>query len=389
MVVAAPMRSGRWTADPGFGVYVHIPFCRHRCHYCDFNTYEGLDALYEPYVEALVADVERWPGHVEPATSVFFGGGTPTLLEPAALGRVLDAIRSRVGLAAGAEVTIEANPETVDEARFSELREAGFERVSIGVQSTVSHVLTGLGRTHDAGSALRAIAAAKAAGFDEVNADLIYGSPWETGEDWRRSLVDVTAAEPTHISAYALTVEQGTPLATLVGTGRIPDVDPDIQAERHAVAAEYLGEAGFERYEVSNWARPGSACLHNLLYWCAGSYLAFGAGAHGHVTGRRWWNLRLPRDYIDAVGAGRSVEAGAETLGADERAGEALMLGLRLTSGIGIDSFVGTFGFAPWARRLPAIQEQLNAGHLIKRKGSLLVAPHATMLANEVIARVM
>ena len=388
MALAAPSRSGLWTADPGLGVYVHVPFCRHRCHYCDFNTYEGLDALHEPYVEALVADIERWSGAARPATSVFFGGGTPTLLSPEALGRVLDAIHARVGLVPGAEVTLEANPETVDEARLAALRAAGFNRVSIGIQSTVAGVLAGLGRTHSAATALSAISAAKAAGFGDVNADLIYGSPWETAEDWRRSLDDVIAAEPTHVSAYALTVEEATPLATLVRTGRVPDVDPDVQADRHEVADELLSKAGFERYEVSNWARPGNACTHNLVYWCGGDYLAFGAGAHGHLAGRRWWNVRLPRDYIEAAGTD-GVEAGAEELGPDERAGEALMLGLRLTGGIEIDGFVRRYGFDPWMRRLPAIQELLNERLLMRRNGCLRLTPRATMLHSEVAARVM
>lgn len=389
MATVAPLRSGRWTADPGFGVYVHIPFCRHRCHYCDFNTYEGLEDLYRGYVDALVASIEGWGRQTRVATSVFFGGGTPTLLDPADLGRILNAIRMRVGLIPGAEVTIEANPETVDAGRFEELLDAGFNRVSIGVQSTAAGVLSGLGRTHDGRRAIEAVRSARRAGFEEVNADLIYGSPWEEAGDWLRSLEETAAVEPTHISAYALTVEQGTPLATLVATGRVADVDPDIQAERHAVAEETLGSLGYERYEISNWARPGSACVHNLLYWCSGDYLAFGAGAHGHLDGSRWWNVRLPRDFIAAAGAGRPVEAGREELSPDERAGEALMLGLRLVSGIEVDGFVGRFGRAAWDRRLPALEAAIREGALIRREGSISLAPRATMLANEVIARVM
>ena len=389
MALAAPTRNGTWTAEPGFGVYVHTPFCRHRCHYCDFNTYEGLDELHEPYVEALIADIERWSGATRPATSIFFGGGTPTLLAPDALGRVLQAIRDRVGIASGAEVTVEANPETVNVAYFTDLLAAGFNRVSVGIQSTAVGVLKGLGRTHDAGTALRALNDARTAGFAEVNADLIYGSQWETDAEWRKSLEDVSSREPTHVSAYALTIEEGTPLATLVATQRVADVDPDVQAERHGVADEVLGAAGFERYEVSNWARPGSACTHNVLYWCAGEYLAFGAGAHGHVGGRRWWNVRLPREYNAAVSDGRSTVAGSEELTADERAGEALMLGLRLTSGIAVEDFVAAFNSEPWNRRRPAIEAEVQAGHLIWENGTLRLAPRATMLANEVIARVM
>ncbi|MGH2699589.1 MAG: radical SAM family heme chaperone HemW, partial [Actinomycetota bacterium] len=307
-------RRGAWLADPGFGVYVHIPFCRHRCHYCDFNTYEGLEALYDSYVEALVADIERWDAGVPPATSVFFGGGTPTLLSPGQLGRILEAVRRRTGIQGDAEITVEVNPETVDEAGFAALLDAGFNRFSVGIQSLAPHVLEGLGRTHSADRALEALAAARRAGAPDLNADLIYGSPWERDDDWTRSLEGVIEARTDHVSAYALTVEEGTPLHTLVATGRVPDVDGDIQAERHAVADERLGGAGFERYETSNWSRPGRASRHNLLYWSAGNYAGFGAGAHAHVDGRRWWSKRLPREFIAAVQEGSSTAAGCEEL---------------------------------------------------------------------------
>lgn len=387
--IAAGDRTGAWLPDPGFGVYVHIPFCRHRCHYCDFNTYEGKDELHDAYVDALVADVERWAGEARPATSVFFGGGTPTLLAPAHLGRILDAIRARMGITDDAEVTAEANPETVDRDVFERLLDEGFNRVSIGVQSLVPRVLVGLGRTHSPERALDAIAAARAAGFDDVNADLIYGSPWERPDDWERSLAGVIAAEPDHVSAYALTVEEGTPLATLVATGRVPDVDPDVQADRHAVATAMLGAAGYERYEVSNWAQPGRASRHNVLYWSAGDYLGFGAGAHAHVGGRRWWSCRLPRDYIEAVASGASTEAGHERLGDDERAGEALMLGLRLAAGVDLDAFAARFSCAALARRGDEIDRLVARGLLEQAGGRLRLAESATLVANEALCRLL
>ncbi len=390
-VAVAPSRSrsGEWSAEPGFGVYVHIPFCRHRCHYCDFNTYEGLDALFAPYVDALVADIDRWDGESPPATSVFFGGGTPTLLAPEQLGRVLAAVRARTGIVSEAEITVEVNPETVDEVTFGALLEAGFNRFSIGIQSLAPHVLEGLGRTHSADRALEALAAARRAGAPDLNADLIYGSPWERPDDWVRSLEGVIDAGTDHVSAYALTVEEGTPLHTLVATGRMSDVDGDVQAERHGVADEHLRAAGYERYETSNWARPGRASRHNVLYWSGGNYAGFGAGAHAHVDGRRWWSERLPRDFISAVETGVGTEAGFEQLVDSQRGPEALMLGLRLTSGVDLSALQRLYGEEFLAERKPKI-EQLVSGGLLERSGSWLrLAERSTMLANDIICRLL
>lgn len=386
---ARPVRMGEWAVDPGFGVYVHIPFCLHRCHYCDFNTYEGLDALHEPYVDALVRDIETIEGDFPVATSVFFGGGTPTLLAPRHLARVLGAIRNRVGVAPGAEITTECNPETVDEAYFAELRASGFDRVSIGVQSLRAPVLEGLGRKHSAEGALSAISAASRAGFRDMNADLIYGSPWETPDDWKASLEGVVASGVDHVSAYALTLEEGTPLHTLVATGRIPDVDPDVQAERHEAAELLLGEAGFWRYEVSNWSRVGRASRHNVLYWSGGNYLGFGAGAHGHIDGRRYWNTRLPRDFIAAVDKDLSTEAGSEIVAEADRASEALMLGLRLRSGIHLASFEARYGDGHLSAKAEIIDSLVENGLLVRGDGWLAVSPGSTMVANDIISRLM
>ena len=381
-------RSGRWAADPGFGVYVHIPFCRHRCHYCDFNTYEGQEALHAAYVDALVRHIEESPGEARSVTSIFFGGGTPTLLSVRDLGRILEAVRNRMDVSSGAEVTVEANPETVTEATFEALLAAGFNRFSIGVQSLAPHVLRGLGRTHSAGRALDAIADARRAGVTDLNADLIFGSPWERPGDWVASLAALVDLGPEHVSAYALTVEQGTPLATLVRTGRVPNVDPDVQADRYSTAGEVLGAAGYERYEVSNWTRPGHASRHNVLYWSAGDYLGFGAGAHGHMAGRRSWAVRLPRHYVDAVGSGE-VEEGHEVLTPGERAGEALALGLRLASGIEVAGFTTRFGDAALADRATDL-DRLEAANLLNRSnGHIRISGWATLLGNEVIAALL
>jgi putative oxygen-independent coproporphyrinogen III oxidase len=380
---------GVWREHPGFGVYVHIPFCVRRCHYCDFNTYEGLQSLHRPYVDALVRQIEGSPGSHPAATSVFFGGGTPTLLDPAELGRVVKAVRGRFGIAPDAEITVEANPETVDATRFTELLEQGFNRVSVGVQSLAPHVLQGLGRMHSVTTALDAIKGAHRAGFTNVNADLIYGSPWEGPGDWHVTLEGVVAAEPAHISAYALTVEEGTPLATLVRTGRVPDVDPDVQADRHGVAESVLGSAGYARYEVSNWARPGRASRHNLLYWCAGDYLGFGAGAHAHVDGHRWWNTRLPRDFVAALDNGVSVVAGEERLDVGARAGEALMLGLRLSGGIDVGGFTRRFGRDALAERARDLDDLVSLGLVEADAGRLRLTARGTLVANEALSRLL
>lgn len=387
--VVATARDGCWMCEPGFGVYVHIPFCRHRCHYCDFNTYEGQDDWHQAYVDALVEEIRRWDGCGRAATSVFFGGGTPTLLAPAQLGCVLGAVRERFGLAPDPEITVEANPETLDERYLAALLREGFNRISIGIQSLVPKVLLGLGRTHPPEVALGAVAAARAAGFSDINADLIYGSPWEEDQDWLRSLTGVIEAEVDHVSGYALTVEEGTPLATLVRTRRLSDVDPDVQADRHAVAEELLGAAGFIRYEISNWARPGRASRHNVLYWSGGDYAGFGAGAHAHVAGERWWSERLPREFIALVEKGASTVAGSERLEADSRAGEALMLGLRLTSGVDLSEFGERYGASAVAARVDTIGTLHSQGLLEAVEGRLRLSERGTLVANDVLCRLL
>ena len=396
-VANAPGRDGRWLANPELGVYIHIPFCLHRCHYCDFNTYEGLEDLFEPYVDALVADIARWPAtasemgraYTGPVSSVFFGGGTPTLLPARALGRVLGALADVVGISAGAEVTIEANPETISDSYLTDLLDHGFNRISIGVQSLRPGVLRALGRTHGPERALDAVSAARRAGFCDLNVDLIFGSPWESDDDWTATLEAILRAGPDHVSAYALTVEEGTPLHTLVRTGRIADVDGDVQARRYELACEVLEQGGYRRYEVSNWAKPGRASAHNVLYWSAGDYLGFGAGAHAHLAGRRWWSHRLPRAYISSAVSGATTEAGNELLDEDTRAGEALMLGLRLASGIDLEAFSIRFGEAALVQRHEVITSLQDAGVLEVAGGRLRLVADRTLIANEALCRLL
>jgi putative oxygen-independent coproporphyrinogen III oxidase len=315
-----------------FGVYVHIPFCAHRCDYCDFATWTDRAHLVGRYVDACVADIERrfGAGAVPPADTVFFGGGTPTLVPPAQLARILHAIPRTPG----AEVTVECNPDSVTAEGFRVLADAGVDRVSIGVQAMVPHVLASLGRTHDPENVVRAVDGARAAGIQRISLDLIYGAPGESVQDWAHTMDDALALAPTHVSAYALTVEPGTPLGIGVAAGERPAPDDDDQAVKYELADERLAAAGFEWYEISNWARPGEECRHNELYWSGDDYLAIGCAAHGKTGPRRWWNVRTPDRYIDAVESGASTEAGSEELDPAGRAGEALSLALRTRAGV-------------------------------------------------------
>lgn len=317
------------------GLYVHVPYCAARCGYCDFNTYVASRAQRGRFAALAEQEMAQaaavWPG---PLDAVFFGGGTPTLLAPSELAAILRTLRRRFGLAPCAEVTTEANPESVDAATLARLREAGFTRVSLGMQSAVPHVLAALERRHSPGRAVAAAREARAAGFDHVSLDLIYGAPGETDADWRSSLRAALEAQPDHVSAYALQVEPGTALGARVRRGLLGAPDDDVLAERYAIADEVLGGAGLRWYEISNWARPGGECRHNLGYWRGGEWWGIGPGAHSHVGGRRWWNVRRPAHYERRLRAGRSPAAGGEEPDGAARRLERVMLGLRLREGL-------------------------------------------------------
>jgi putative oxygen-independent coproporphyrinogen III oxidase len=328
----------------GFGVYVHVPFCASRCGYCDFNTYtpsEGVTA--EGYVDTVLSELavarrvlaDAPPSRVD---TVFFGGGTPTLMSSAALGRILAAIDDAWGLAGDAEVTTEANPESVSPASLAELRAAGFTRISLGMQSTAPHVLAVLDRRHTPGRAVEAAAEARAAGFDHLNLDLIYGTPGETAADFANSVAAALDAGVDHVSAYALIVEEGTRLAARIRRGELPYPDDDVAADRYLAADYALTEAGFSWYEVSNWSSSEAArSRHNLLYWTGGDWWGLGPGAHSHVGGVRWWNVKHPHAYAGRLSEGRSPGYAREVLGADERRLEEIMLRLRLAEGLPLD----------------------------------------------------
>jgi oxygen-independent coproporphyrinogen-3 oxidase len=309
-------------------VYVHVPYCASRCGYCDFNTYvAGNRAAWAPAAVAEVALMRRTLGErSERPRTVFFGGGTPTLLPVEDLAAVLRAIDP----APDAEITVEANPETVDPAKLSALREAGFNRISLGMQSARAHVLASLERRHSPGRPAQAAREARQAGFGHVSLDLIYGAPGETDDDWRASLEEALSAGPDHLSAYALSLEPGTRMAR-----RVPFLDEDAQARRYEMAEEALAGAGLRWYEISNWAASGAArCHHNLAYWRGEDWWGIGPGAHSHVDGVRWSNLLRPAAWAARLHAGKSPVATTERLSQAERRLERIMLGLRLAEGL-------------------------------------------------------
>ena len=324
------------------GIYVHVPFCATRCGYCDFNNYTaaelGSGASRDSYAGLAIAEVrlarEVLGPAAPPASTVFFGGGTPTLLPSGDLGQILAAIEGEFGLAPGAEVTTEANPESVDERSLAELRETGFTRISLGMQSAAEHVLAVLDRSHSPGRAAQCVGWARSAGFAHVSLDLIYGTPGESAGDWERSVNSAIEAGPDHISAYALTVEEGTRLAARVRRGELAPPDDDELADRYLAAGELLGSAGMSWYEISNWAAgPGSACRHNLLYWSGGNWWGVGPGAHSHVGGTRWWNVKHPAAYASRFAAGASPGQAREVLTGAQRRTERIMLETRLATG--------------------------------------------------------
>jgi len=344
-----------------FGVYVHIPFCAQRCDYCAFATWTDRHHLQQSYMDALLADVQRT--ELPPVTSVFVGGGTPTLVDPHLLAAVLRALPT----VDGAEMTVECNPDDVDVELLRVYAAAGVNRVSIGVQSMVPHVLQSLGRTHQPANVRTAVEAVRAAGIPTFNLDLIYGGAGESLADWRTTLEGALALRPTHVSAYALTVEAGTPLFD--EPHRHPD-DDDL-ADKYELADDLLVAAGLANYEVSNWANPGHECRHNVLYWQQGDYLGFGSAAHSHRAGRRWWNLRTPERYLGAVERGESTEAAGETLDDETRRVEGLQLRLRMRDGV------------------PAAALDLDGldGLVDVHDGTARLTRHGRLLANEVSLR--
>ncbi len=345
-----PAAALRGRGDRTFGIYVHVPFCAVRCGYCDFNTYTA-DELGPPgtpgasrstYADAALTELRRAAdvlaaegGRLPEVATVFVGGGTPTLLPSADLVRVLDEVRALFGLADRAEVTTEANPDSVTPESLTQLREGGFTRVSYGMQSAVPHVLATLDRTHDPDRVPQAVVWAREAGFGQVSLDLIHGTPGESLADWRHSVETALAMRPDHVSAYALVVEPGTALARRVARGEVAAPDDDQATDSYALADRLLGEAGYAWYELSNWAAGGDAqCRHNLGYWRGADWWGVGPGAHSHVGGVRWWNVKHPAAYARRVAEGVSPAHSRECLDAGTRRVERVLLESRLRDGL-------------------------------------------------------
>ncbi len=330
-------------ATTPLGVYVHVPYCATRCGYCDFNTYTSAELGAAPgasrsaYLDAVRRELDlaaRVLGDVPPVSTVFFGGGTPTLLEASELVGLLDAVRSALPLAPDAEVTTESNPESVDAAYLTTLRNGGFNRLSFGMQSAVPSVLQKLDRRHTPGRIPSVVGWARDAGFTSISLDLIYGTPGETLDDWRRSLDAVVAEQPDHVSAYALALEPGTKMAADIRRGRLPDIDVDHQADEYHLAERVLTASGYTAYEISNWARPGHESRHNLAYWRGHTWWGAGPGAHSHAGGVRWWNVKHPATYTDRLARGLSPAQAREVLDAESRRVERVLLEIRIADGL-------------------------------------------------------
>ena len=373
------------TASPRapFGVYVHVPFCAVRCGYCDFNTYTatelgggGSQAAYAGHAVGEVEYAGSVMGPDRPEVStVFFGGGTPTLLPAEDLTRILGAIETTFGLAEEVEVTTEANPDSVTPTTLALLRAAGFTRISFGMQSAVPHVLAVLERTHDPANVARAVGWAREAGFEQVSLDLIYGTPGESVADWQTSVEAALACEPDHVSAYSLIVEDGTKLARQVRTGVIPMPDEDDLAEKYVLADQAFSAAGLGWYEVSNWATDDRArCRHNELYWRSANWWGVGPGAHSHVDGRRWWNVKHPSAYATRIAAGESPQMDEERLDEATRLMERVLLEVRLRDGMPLDLV------AP-----DRVDRVVERGLVVRAEDRLVLTAQGRLLADAVV----
>jgi putative oxygen-independent coproporphyrinogen III oxidase len=390
-----PQQAADGAADRAFGLYVHIPFCAVRCGYCDFNTYTATElgggASQDAYASTAISEVDFAVRVLEQSglpprklRTVFFGGGTPTLLPAEDLARILGAAIDRWGIEPGAEVTTEANPDSVTPESLQLLADAGFTRVSFGMQSAVPHVLKVLDRTHSPRRVPLVVQWARDAGL-AVSLDLIYGTPGESLEDWRFSLETALSYQPDHISAYALIVEDGTKLAAQIRRGEVPGIDDDDHADKYELADQMITDAGLRWYEVSNWsATAEQACRHNLAYWRGDDWWGIGPGAHSHVGGVRWWNVKHPTAYAGRLGSGVSPAAGRETLDAGTRAMERIMLEARLASGLAVSTLSDQGRHAVAGLIADGLVEPAEAF-----RGSLVLTLKGRLLADAVVRRIL
>lgn len=384
-------------------IYLHIPFCRHRCAYCDFNTYTSLDDLKGRYAMALaheamqVAGLDRRNEGQPAARTLFFGGGTPSMMEPADIGLILERVRGCYAIEPQAEITMEANPGTVDRAYLEAVRALGVNRLSFGVQSAISTELAFLEREHDFAAAVDAVAQARAAGFDNLNLDLIYGVPGQSLSSWADSLHAALDLMPEHISLYCLTIEQGTPMHRRLTRGDFDPPDPDLAADQYQLACAQMGERGYAHYEISNWALPGYECRHNLTYWRNEEYLGLGAGAHGHAGGFRYAVIRQPRTYIRRMAEGRAghfplsaAVAECRGLTMPEAMADTVITQLRLLlEGLDLAAFAARFGVDFLEVYGPTVEQLADWGLLQVQNQRLLLTERGWFLSNQVFYRFM
>ena len=375
--------------------YIHIPYCVKRCGYCDFNTYtpselkitEGLAQISNSYIDLLLMEIKAAKSQVSQSAnvpSIFFGGGTPSLMQPDDIGRVISTIKSEFTLLPDAEITMECNPDTVTKESLAAFRAVGVNRVSFGMQSAVKHVLATLDRTHNPENLLQATTWAKEVGFSEISVDLIYGTPGESLSDWQTSIDAALTLPITHISAYALIIEEGTKLAAQIKRGEVAQVDDDLAAEKYLVADKAFTAAGFEWYELSNWAKSGSLSKHNLAYWSGDNWWGAGPGAHSHLNGKRFWNVKHPNLYKERVLANQSPVADSEVLEELQIESERLMLSLRLPSGLDKQSLNEL--------QLAELSSYVESGHLDQanwNQGRATLTLNGRLIADRILRQIL
>ena len=392
---------------PGLGLYVHVPFCKTKCPYCDFNTYQGIESQMGSYLEAVTTELRLWGQSLDHPTvrTVFFGGGTPSYLPDGDIAAILDAAAAAFVIDPGAEITIEANPGDLDADACRGLLRQGVNRLSIGVQSLDNGLLQMLGRRHSADGAIEAFRTARDAGFSNVNLDLMYGLPHQSLAQWEDTIERLAALSPEHISLYALTLEEGTPMKVWADQGKIPEPDPDIAADMYALARRVLAKSGYHHYEISNWAQPGRQSQHNLIYWRNEPYLGVGPGAHSRIGEYRFWTVLSPRDYASLAAQwkqspasrwlafgepelreARTVE-GWEYIDADTACAETMFLGLRLLYGLDLPQASAAAGHDLAARYHTEIEDLLTLGLLHREGDTIRLDQSAYLIANQVFTR--
>ena len=366
--------------------YVHIPYCIKRCGYCDFNTYtptelqDGatLDVVSSDYIDAVLVELKLAP--VSQVPTIFFGGGTPSLIPAEDLGRVIAAIKTRNGLTSDCEITLEANPDSVTAEKLSRYIEVGFNRISFGMQSVKPHVLAVLDRTHNPENVKRAVDMARAAGFGSISVDLIYGTPGESLDDWRESVEAALNLDIDHISAYALIVETGTKLAAQIKRGDLTMPDDDVMADMYVLVDQLCEAHGFTWYELSNWSKPSHECLHNIAYWQNKQWWGLGPGAHSHIDGKRFWNVKHPTAYKQRLFSGESVVADSETLTNADMDIERIMLGIRMREGLEISTLS--------SQQMALLEGYRTDGHLQLVDGRVILTPTGRLIADRIVREI-